>query len=168
MFFAAAGQLALLVILGAMTRITFLVFALPVTLQAVAQSIAICGDDKRAFLLAWIKSVLMPVCLATLLLAGIVVSDTLYFRGNMSKIVLTPYNNLLYNLSPANLAEHGLHPRWLHVGVNLPLIVGPGLVLYGIMAARRVLSYSGDKSTAGSQYLISRSTHYTPLDAFQR
>ncbi|RKP14094.1 GPI mannosyltransferase [Piptocephalis cylindrospora] len=39
--------------------------------------------------------------------------------------VLTPLNNLLYNMNVDNLSHHGLHPRWLHILVNAPLLLGP-------------------------------------------
>ena len=43
--------------------------------------------------------------------------------------VLTPVNNVLYNLSPTNLAKHGLHPWYQHLLVNLPQLLGPGVLL---------------------------------------
>lgn len=43
--------------------------------------------------------------------------------------VLTPINNLLYNISPTNLAKHGLHPWYQHVLVNLPQLLGPATLL---------------------------------------
>ncbi|OTA94495.1 glycosyltransferase family 22 protein [Hypoxylon sp. CO27-5] len=43
--------------------------------------------------------------------------------------VITPLNNLQYNLSPSNLAEHGLHPWYQHILVNLPLLIGPAVPL---------------------------------------
>lgn len=43
--------------------------------------------------------------------------------------VITPLNNLLYNVSPANLAQHGLHPWYQHLLVNLPQLIGPAAVL---------------------------------------
>ena len=43
--------------------------------------------------------------------------------------VLTPWNNLRYNLNPENLLEHGLHPYHQHVLANLPLLLGPAYVL---------------------------------------
>ena len=42
---------------------------------------------------------------------------------------LTPWNNLMYNLDARNLARHGLHARWTHVVVNVPLLFGPTLLL---------------------------------------
>ncbi|KAI9470869.1 MAG: Alg9-like mannosyltransferase family-domain-containing protein [Benjaminiella poitrasii] len=47
-------------------------------------------------------------------------------------IVITPLNNLKYNLNVENLAEHGLHPRYTHFAVNLPLLYGP-LFLFGFL-----------------------------------
>jgi len=58
--------------------------------------------------------------------------------GNVGKIsfqgslVVTPLNNLRYNLNPTNQALHGLHPRWLHAAVNLPLLFGPLLLAFVI------------------------------------
>lgn len=52
-------------------------------------------------------------------------ADTLYFRGALDDLVVTPLNFLMYNFSSQNLAEHGLHPRWLHVFVNFPMLFGP-------------------------------------------
>lgn len=43
--------------------------------------------------------------------------------------VITPLNNLTYNLSKSNLAAHGLHPWYQHVLANLPLLLGPAFIL---------------------------------------
>ena len=43
--------------------------------------------------------------------------------------VFTPWNFVKYNTKGENLAEHGLHPFYLHVCVNMPLLFGP-LVYY--------------------------------------
>ena len=59
-----------------------------------------------------------------------IAADTYYFRGDFSKPVITPYNFVKYNLSAENLADHGLHPNWLHVGVNLPMLLGPLFVWF--------------------------------------
>ncbi|KAI9496535.1 Alg9-like mannosyltransferase family-domain-containing protein [Zychaea mexicana] len=40
-------------------------------------------------------------------------------------VVLTPLNNILYNAKVENLKDHGLHPRYLHLLVNFPLLYGP-------------------------------------------
>jgi len=43
--------------------------------------------------------------------------------------VITPLNNLMYNMSSSNLAEHGLHPWYQHLLVNIPLLLGPAALL---------------------------------------
>ena len=39
--------------------------------------------------------------------------------------VLTPWNFIQYNSISSNLAEHGIHPFYLHICVNMPLLFGP-------------------------------------------
>ena len=50
-----------------------------------------------------------------------VLVDSWYFH----QLTITPLNNALYNMNSNNLAEHGLHPRWLHSVVNMHVLFGP-------------------------------------------
>ena len=43
--------------------------------------------------------------------------------------IITPLNSLLYNTQNSNLAVHGIHPRYQHLVVSLPLLLGPALYL---------------------------------------
>ena len=45
---------------------------------------------------------------------------------------LTPLQAVLYNLDSTNLATHGIHARWTHAAVNLPLMFGllPAIILW--------------------------------------
>jgi phosphatidylinositol glycan class Z len=43
--------------------------------------------------------------------------------------VITPLNNLRYNLESSNLALHGIHPRYQHLVANLPQLLGPAFIL---------------------------------------
>eukprot|EP00898_Chlorokybus_atmophyticus_P001793 jgi/Chlat1/2614/Chrsp178S02457 len=47
---------------------------------------------------------------------------TFHWKG---RLMWTPINSLLYNIQAKNLSLHGLHPRYLHVVVNMPLMFGP-------------------------------------------
>jgi hypothetical protein len=47
-------------------------------------------------------------------------------------IVVTPLNNLIYNMNTENLALHGIHPRYTHFAINLPLLYGP-LFIFGFL-----------------------------------
>lgn len=71
--------------------------------------------------------------------------DTIYYKRvsldsvlhhlytyQFSYFIVTPLNNLVYNSLIKNLSEHGLHPVYTHMAVNLPQILGPGLLfLFG-------------------------------------
>lgn len=58
------------------------------------------------------------------------------FRRVFRSPVITPLNNVLYNTQTSNLAAHGLHPRWQHLVVNLPQLLGPALLLLPSSARR--------------------------------
>ncbi|CAG8825822.1 3870_t:CDS:2, partial [Dentiscutata erythropus] len=48
--------------------------------------------------------------------------------GWKGKLLFTPLNNLAYNINSDNLAEHGIHPRYLHI-LNFVLLFGPLVLL---------------------------------------
>lgn len=117
--------LAVLAIIGTFTRPTFVAFGLPIACQLLRLSYQVAGS-----LFQVIGLLLPPICTAIVAASVFVAADTIYFRGNLSNPVITPYNFVKYNLSAENLADHGLHPNWLHVGVNLPMLLGPLFVWF--------------------------------------
>lgn len=54
--------------------------------------------------------------------------DIMQNPWNWSQYVVAPLNNLIYNSLMSNLAHHGVHPYYNHVLVNLPQLMGPGLL----------------------------------------
>jgi len=77
----------------------------------------------------------MALCgLATLFFA-IAIDTEFYTEGRVtwatlfSHPVITPLNNLRYNLQGSNLALHGVHPRYQHILFNLPQLLGPAFLL---------------------------------------
>ncbi|KIX96793.1 uncharacterized protein Z520_07513 [Fonsecaea multimorphosa CBS 102226] len=89
-----------------------------------------------------------PFCFLALSLSGIfwtlfaIVMDTAYYSGPSATRsfgalydhvrkdpVITPLNNILYNTQTSNLAQHGLHPHYQHLLINLPQLLGPALIL---------------------------------------
>ncbi|ORY83194.1 Alg9-like mannosyltransferase family-domain-containing protein [Protomyces lactucae-debilis] len=122
--------------LGAFTRVSFVSFLAPIYLLSLGQ---------RAALASSIISLTAAIATATVF----VLADSAYYQNTtplpipavltswpgaaacqaiLSKLVLTPVNNLLYNADSANLAKHGLHPRWTHL-LNLVILLGPALTL---------------------------------------
>ena len=60
--------------------------------------------------------------------------DTAYFDATRlwpPRLIVTPLNSLLFNLSTENLSKHGIHPRYLHFLVNLPMLFGVGVYAVG-------------------------------------
>ncbi|KAI3404729.2 SMP3 [Candida oxycetoniae] len=52
--------------------------------------------------------------------------DTYLFESDV--YIVAPINNLLYNSRVENLSKHGIHPFYTHVLVNLPQLLGPGIL----------------------------------------
>ncbi|KAG0151787.1 hypothetical protein CROQUDRAFT_650841 [Cronartium quercuum f. sp. fusiforme G11] len=100
-------------VLAGWARVTFVGFGLP-----------------AALMIGWThlrrstSASLIVAFTGLLTLAGLLAVDSSYFERWPS---IPPLSLLLYNLEPRHLALHGLHPRWLHVLVNGPLLFGPAL-----------------------------------------
>ena len=67
------------------------------------------------------KGVILGLSGIALVSGVLVILDSVYFGTPQ----LTVMNSFLYNLDPANLAAHGIHPRYLHVLVNMHVLFGP-------------------------------------------
>lgn len=107
--------LGFIVALGVFNRPTFLGFLILPTVQL----FSFWKEHPGSFL-----TTILGGCLSSCLFIYI---DTLLYARN--DWVIAPLNNVRYNLSTANLTVHGLHPRYFHILVNLPLLIGPGVLL---------------------------------------
>lgn len=122
-------------VLGFFNRPTFVLFAvMPLLLWLhKVKSSAIFYKQMIVFILA-----------SVIMFGGIVITDSVYFSSDHNTTVsfltavnytsvdhflrsftITPLNFFYYNMAAKNLEEHGLHPRYLHALVNLPLLFGP-------------------------------------------
>ncbi|EGZ13881.1 hypothetical protein PHYSODRAFT_512691 [Phytophthora sojae] len=158
-----------LLALGFFTRFTFPVFFFPLGVELVRQQDALLVHAARK------KDVVGPSVVRRLvgtlavgvqgLLAfltwsvGFIAVDTLYFRPEvfegdwdrsmLQKIagnaVIAPLNNLLYNAQYDNLELHGVHPRFTHLTVNMPMLFGPVFLVFLV----KFLRYP-DRSVFGS------------------
>ncbi|KAF2768437.1 hypothetical protein EJ03DRAFT_119474 [Teratosphaeria nubilosa] len=135
--------LAFLGVLGFFNRITFPAFLVVGVLQLVPHLL--------------MKPLRAPIILlsAAMFATIAITTDTeyyagyrLHFRELSSKVVVTPYNNLIYNLDSTNLAEHGLHPFWQHFVANLPQLIGPAFPLLVLSSRKDALFWSGIIGTA--------------------
>lgn len=83
--------------------------------------------------------------------------------------VITPLNNLLYNTQTSNLAQHGLHPHYQHLLVNLPQLLGPALLVlivsaypFNIRILKTALSNARLASATTGTLLLSLIPHQEP------
>ncbi|KAF2756003.1 hypothetical protein EJ05DRAFT_85650 [Pseudovirgaria hyperparasitica] len=120
----ACTLLGFLSVLGVFNRITFPAFLLVPGLQ-------LCPHFKRKpfSLLFIILSVAFTTFLAIGFDTAFYQNETLNFIDLVRRPVITPLNNLIYNSSSENLAQHGLHPYYQHIVANLPQLLGPAFPL---------------------------------------
>lgn len=108
--------LGLIVVLGVFNRPTFLAFLL-------LPSLSLLKHFYR-FPLSLVSFAIS----VTVACAGCIYLDTLLY-GSHDEWVITPLNFIRYNLNNDNVATHGVHSRLTHLLVNIPQLLGPGLIL---------------------------------------
>ncbi|CDS07737.1 hypothetical protein LRAMOSA01686 [Lichtheimia ramosa] len=149
-----------LLVAGVFTRITFVLFGLPIGVAYLYNGFT-SSQPKR-----FLSSLIPFIFGATLVAIVFVLADSLYYgtiQVMMDNVpltdfvqvmdaitypqklltirasgfpVLTPLNNLMYNSDKSNLEQHGLHPLYLHFLVNFPMLFGP-LVLGAVAAVTK-------------------------------
>lgn len=134
---SACIGLAFMGVLGIFNRITFPAFILLPSLQLLPK--------------LFVRSLRIPLLLTTALvtlLVAVTVDTEIYADARPGLLnffetaVISPWNNLQYNLDPANLANHGLHPYWQHFGANLPQLLGPAVPLLLFSSRQNALFWS--------------------------
>lgn len=105
--------------MGLFCRFTFIFFAFPCVLWLLCLRWAGAGWRRTA------DDILTLTAGFGVGFVANVLADSWAFHRTSGLWVCCPLNNALYNVDAANLAVHGLHPRYLHVLVNGPLLFGP-------------------------------------------
>ncbi|KAF7231990.1 hypothetical protein EG68_07963 [Paragonimus skrjabini miyazakii] len=118
-------------------RFTYVVFVLPMVIVEV-----------YSVLRKFRSSMLIPSALCFLIMALTIhfclLMDSAYFTGldfltlptrfPIKDVVCVPCRFFMYNSDSNSIAEHGLHPRFLHLLANLPLMFGPAVPLLAFFA----------------------------------
>ncbi|KAJ2907196.1 GPI mannosyltransferase 4 [Zalerion maritima] len=126
----ACSILGMVAVFGLFNRITFPAFLLIPGLRLIPYfwNRQLC-DSRPIALAATVTSALLTVSIAISLDTAFYTPQSISWSDLISNPVITPLNNLLYNMQTENLAQHGLHPWYQHSLVNLPQLVGPALLL---------------------------------------
>jgi GPI mannosyltransferase 4 len=76
-----------------------------------------------------ISAGIVTMSVAVILDTAFYATHSLSWADVLLRPIITPVNNLRYNLSSSNLAQHGLHPWYQHVLINIPQLLGPAALL---------------------------------------
>ncbi|CAH8614928.1 unnamed protein product [Dicrocoelium dendriticum] len=133
--FAMCAQ-SVLVSWAIFLRPTYPIFILPMALAEV-----VYAAHKLRLLFIYPSSVCVLLASWTVYLCLLL--DTAYFSYSslttqltLTDFICVPCRFLTYNSATDHLAAHGLHPRYLHVLVNLPLILTPIVTLLALRKPR--------------------------------
>lgn len=116
-------------VIGVFNRPTFLFFSMPIVFFWLMRGM---GTKTISFMDFNLRMTALVLCAIPSLIFFIIM-DSLYFGYlSLSEIhvmdigidnfVVTPLNFVRYNIDPENTAQHGVHPKFLHILVNIPLL----------------------------------------------
>ncbi|XP_059051020.1 GPI mannosyltransferase 4 isoform X2 [Achroia grisella] len=136
--------LSTLVVIGIFNRPTFIGFAFPPIFFWLHRGL---GSKVVGFKDFHIRIFMFIMCSIPTVLLLIVVDSAYYGYVTMADVeslklswdnwVVTPLNFIRYNLDTRNLKQHGLHPWWLHIVVNVPL-------LFNVLGVLALVSIAGN------------------------
>lgn len=137
----SSAVLGVFVVFGVFNRITFPAFLLIPGIRLIPHFLQryqvltylharLSTDSTRPLsFVVMTSTALVTAFIAIALDTAFYLPDPITWSDLIRRPVITPLNNLIYNSSVKNLAEHGLHPWYQHLLANLPLLLGPATVL---------------------------------------
>uniref|UniRef100_T1HXP4 Mannosyltransferase n=3 Tax=Rhodnius TaxID=13248 RepID=T1HXP4_RHOPR len=128
--FSNVLPIATVTVLGTFNRPTFLAYAFPPVFFWLHRGLGSRFIGLNDFNM---RMIAFCVCSLPVLLVLIVVDSVYYGQLTVQEIMhknislmrdlaMTPYNFIKYNVNSSNLVEHGLHPRFTHTFINIPLL----------------------------------------------
>lgn len=120
---------ATLTVIGIFNRPTFIAFAfVPIFfwLQRGLNSKSVGFKDFHlrmiVFVLCGLPAALFFILVDSFYFGYLTMAEISQLEVGINNFVVTPVNFLKYNANTKNLESHGLHPRFLHFLVNIPLL----------------------------------------------
>lgn len=131
-------------VIGFFNRPTFLAFALiPVFFWLYrgigSKTVTVLQFHTRMFVLiiCSIPSILLIVLIDSFFYGFITWGEIGVLEISINNFVFTPLNFIRYNVNSENLEIHGLHPKFLHVLINIPLLFN----VLGLMSGYTMFKY---------------------------
>lgn len=139
--FSKCFIISTLCVAGVFNRPTFLVFGFPVVFFWIlrgmgSRSITFVDFNFRILLLslAAIPALVLFTLVDSLYYNYLTLPEIERVEIGINNFVFTPLNFVKYNLDPKNTAQHGEHPWYLHVLVNVPL-------LFNVLGVAAIVSF---------------------------
>lgn len=121
--------LAALCVTGCFNRPTFIIFGMPIIffwlLRGLgSKTVTFLDFNMRVinFILWSIPFTLFYIFIDSIYYGYLTGHDIYTMDISMNSFVVTPLNFIRYNINPANTGQHGVHPKYLHLLINLPLL----------------------------------------------
>lgn len=128
-------------VVGVFNRPTFLFFGMPIVFFWLfrgmgTRTISFMDYNLRmtALVLSAVPSLLFFIVMDSLYFGYLSLYDVHVLDIGINNFVVTPLNFIRYNIDPQNTAQHGIHPKYLHILINIPL-------LYNILGVVSILSF---------------------------
>lgn len=139
-------KLATITVFGIFNRPTFIAFAFPPIFFWLqrglgSKSVGFTDFNIRIFMfvICAIPTVITFILYDSLYFGYLTMAEVGNFEISINNFVVTPFNFLKYNSLTDNLKQHGLHPRFLHFLVNVPLLFNV-LGVIGILAIVKMVN----------------------------
>lgn len=115
-------SLGLIFAIGIHNRITFILWLI---LPCAYKAYHILLNKSLKSVIVYAVSLTVSLTLAITIISKM---DSLVYFNN-EKFIFTPLENWKYNKNHSNLAKHGIHSRFNHLLINLPVLISPFVLL---------------------------------------
>lgn len=129
-------------VIGVFNRPTFVFFGMPMVFFWLmrgmgTRTISFMDFNLRmtALVVSAIPSILFFIAMDSLYFGYLSLFDIHVFDIGINNFVVTPLNFIRYNIDPENTAQHGIHPKYLHILINIPL-------LYNILGVVSIFTFA--------------------------
>lgn len=143
--FSCCFTVATVVVIGVFNRPTFIAFAIPPVFFWLhrglgSKSVGFVQFHLRmlVFILSCIPGIIFYIITDSYYYGYLTNSEIQELKVTLNNFVVTPLNFLRYNTVLTNLSKHGLHPRYLHLLINVPLLYNV-LGIIGITAVIKMI-----------------------------
>lgn len=118
-----------LCVAGVFNRPTFLLFGAPMVFYWMLRGMGTKSVNFKHFNLRMglfcvsaVPSMILFTVIDSFYYKYLTLGEIHMLKVGINNFVFTPWNFIKYNIDPTKTAQHGLHPRYIHLLVNIPLL----------------------------------------------